>query len=136
MRENIGFIGLGLLGAPVAANLLQAGYALTVYNRSPEKAEPLVARGALQAVRPADTVTTGGIVVTLVWDDKALEDVVKSEDFLERLGIGGIHVSMSTGRRIRAGSWRICMRNMAPSMLRRLSLDGQRRPLPGNCGFQ
>lgn len=96
MRENVGFIGLGLLGLPIAANLLQAGYALTVYNRTPEKAEPLVAQGALQVGRPADVVTTGGIVVTLVWDDEALEDVVKSEDFLERLGIGGIHVSMST----------------------------------------
>lgn len=96
MRENIGFIGLGLLGLPVAANLLQEGYALTVYNRTPEKAEPLVAQGAWQASRPADVITTGGIVVTLVWNDEALEDIVKSEDFLERLGIGGIHVSMST----------------------------------------
>ncbi|MED4953195.1 NAD(P)-binding domain-containing protein, partial [Paenibacillus macerans] len=49
MRENIGFIGLGLLGLPVAANLLQAGYALTVYNRTADKAEPLVAQGAVQA---------------------------------------------------------------------------------------
>lgn len=96
MREKIGFIGLGLLGAPVASNLLQAGYALTVYNRTPEKAEPLVAQGALQAARPADTVTSGGIVVTLVWDDEALEDVVNSVNFLDRLGVGGIHVSMST----------------------------------------
>ncbi|MDU5947309.1 MAG: NAD(P)-binding domain-containing protein, partial [Paenibacillus macerans] len=66
MRENIGFIGLGLLGLPVAANLLQAGYALTVYNRTADKAEPLVAQGAVQAARPADAVTAGGIVVTLV----------------------------------------------------------------------
>ncbi|MGN7358930.1 NAD(P)-dependent oxidoreductase [Paenibacillus sp. SAF-054] len=96
MRENIGFIGLGLLGLPVATNLLQAGYALTVYNRTPEKAEPLVAQGALQAARPADAVTTGGIVVTLVWNDEAVEEIVSSEDFLDRLGPGGIHVSMST----------------------------------------
>lgn len=96
MRENIGFIGLGLLGLPVAANLLQAGYALTVYNRTADKAEPLVAQGAVQAARPADAVTAGGIVVTLVWDDEALESVVRSEDFLERLGPSGIHVSMST----------------------------------------
>ncbi|OXM85985.1 6-phosphogluconate dehydrogenase [Paenibacillus rigui] len=96
MRENIGFIGLGLLGLPIAANLLQAGYTLTVYNRTADKAVPLVAQGALQAAHPADCVTAGGIVVTLVWDDEALESVVRSEDFLERLGPGGIHVSMST----------------------------------------
>ncbi len=96
MSENIGFIGLGSLGMPIAVNLLQAGYALTVYNRTPEKAEPLVAQGARQAVRPADAVTAGGIVATLVWDDQALEDVVNSEDFLDCLGPGGIHVSMST----------------------------------------
>lgn len=96
MAENIGFIGLGLLGLPVAANLLQAGYALTVYNRTADKAKPLVAQGARQAARPADAVTAGGIVVTLVWDDEALEGIVGSEDFLERLGPGGIHVSMST----------------------------------------
>jgi len=96
MRENIGFIGLGQLGLPIAANLLQAGYALTVYNRTADKAEPVVAQGALQAGSPADAVTAGGIVVTLVWDDEALEDVVRSEGFLERLGPGGIHVSMST----------------------------------------
>ncbi|WP_017815406.1 NAD(P)-binding domain-containing protein [Paenibacillus shenyangensis] len=55
MRENIGFIGLGSLGMPVAVNLLQAGYALTVYNRTPEKAQPLVAQGAQQAVRPCSS---------------------------------------------------------------------------------
>lgn len=96
MSENLGFIGLGSLGMPIAVNLLQAGYTLTVYNRTPEKAEPLVAQGALQAFRPADAVTTGGIVFTLVWDDQALEEIVNSEDFLDRLGPGGIHVSMST----------------------------------------
>ncbi|GIP24279.1 NAD(P)-dependent oxidoreductase [Paenibacillus sp. J22TS3] len=96
MRGKIGFIGLGQLGLPIAANLLQAGYALTVYNRTADKAEPVVAQGALQVDSPADTVTAGGIVVTLVWDDEALEDVVRSEGFLERLGPGGIHVSMST----------------------------------------
>src|SRR5438552_2076186 len=96
MSEPIGFIGLGHLGLPVATNLLKAGYALRVYNRTASKAESLVAQGAQLVTRPVDAVTTGGIVVTLVWDDAALESVVMSDRFLEQLGSGGIHLSMST----------------------------------------
>ncbi|MBB6730999.1 NAD(P)-dependent oxidoreductase [Cohnella zeiphila] len=96
MSETIGFIGLGRLGLPVATNLLQAGYSLAVYNRTASKAEPLIAQGARLAARPADAVAAGGVVATLVWDDEALESVVMSEGFLENLGQGGIHISMST----------------------------------------
>jgi len=96
MSEMIGFIGLGHLGLPMATNLLHAGYALRVYNRTASKAESLVAQGAQLVQRPADVVTTGGIVATIVWDDTALESVVTSEGFLEHLGPGGIHLSMST----------------------------------------
>jgi 3-hydroxyisobutyrate dehydrogenase-like beta-hydroxyacid dehydrogenase len=96
MSETIGFIGLGHLGLPLATNLLSAGYALRVYNRTVSKAEPLVDRGAHLAIRPVDVVTTGGIVATIVWDDAALESVVTSDGFFERLGPGGIHLSMST----------------------------------------
>jgi 3-hydroxyisobutyrate dehydrogenase-like beta-hydroxyacid dehydrogenase len=96
MSETIGFIGLGQLGLPVATNLLNAGYSLLVYNRTASKAEPLVAQGAHLMAHPVDVVTTGGIVVTLVWDDAALESVVMSDGFLEQLGPGGIHLSMST----------------------------------------
>ncbi len=96
MSETIGFIGLGQLGLPVATNLLTAGYALRVYNRTASKAESLVAQGAQLVTRPVDAVMTGGIVVTIVWDDAALESVVMSDGFLEHLGPGGIHVAMST----------------------------------------
>ena len=96
MSETIGFIGLGQLGLPMATNLLTAGYALRVYNRTASKADSLVARGAHQATRPADAVTNGGIVATIVWDDAALESVVTSDGFLKQLGSGGIHLSMST----------------------------------------
>ena len=96
MSETIGFIGLGLLGLPMATNLLNAGYDLRVYNRTASKAEPLVARGAKLMAGPADVVTTGGIVVSVVWDGAALESVVMSAGFLETLGPDGIHLSMST----------------------------------------
>ncbi len=96
MSEMIGFMGLGHLGLPVATNLLNAGYALRVYNRTASKAESLVAQGAQVVSRPVDAVITGGIVVTLLWDGASVESVVMSDGFLEQLGPGGIHLAMST----------------------------------------
>ncbi len=96
MSEPIGFLGLGSLGFPMAANLLDSGYALTVYNRTASKAEPLLARGARLAGSPADAATPGGIVVNVLWDAATVESVVVSDGFLERLGSGGVHVSMGT----------------------------------------
>ena len=95
MVETVGFIGLGALGAPVATNLLDAGYGLRVHNRTRAKADPLLARGAEWAEMPADAAPPGGIVATLLWDDASVEGVVRSEAFLERLG-DGVHVSLST----------------------------------------
>lgn len=95
--DTIGFIGLGSMGEPIARNLLEAGWRLRVHNRTPEKADPLIERGAQRASRPADAAERGGIVVTMVADDRALEEVTLSEDgILERLGPGGVHLSMST----------------------------------------
>lgn len=96
MRETIGFIGLGQLGLPMAMNLLDAGYALTAYNRTASKAAALVDRGARQVDTPGGAVTPGGIVVSVLWDEASVEAVVRSEGFLERLGPGGVHISMST----------------------------------------
>ncbi len=96
MSETIGFIGLGHLGLPLATNLLNAGYALRVYNRTESKAQSLVAQGAYLASRPVDVVTNGGLVATIVWDDAALKSVVMSNGFLEHVGSGGVHLSMST----------------------------------------
>lgn len=96
MSEVIGFIGLGNMGEPMANNLLKAGYTLIVYNRTLSKAEALVAKGARLAHQPSEAVTPGGIVITMVANDQALEEIVMSPGFLERLGPGGIHLSMST----------------------------------------
>lgn len=96
MGERIGFIGLGNMGQAMAGNLLKAGFELHVYNRTPEKAKPLVEKGAQQRSSHVDVVETGGIVVTMVANDAALEEIVDDEDFLPSLGQGGIHLSMST----------------------------------------
>jgi 3-hydroxyisobutyrate dehydrogenase-like beta-hydroxyacid dehydrogenase len=95
--EAVGFIGLGLMGEPMAANLVKAGYAVTVYNRTPDKAQALVKQGAKLASRPDQVATPGGIVVTMVADDRALEEVTLGPNgFGERLGKGGVHLCMST----------------------------------------
>jgi 3-hydroxyisobutyrate dehydrogenase-like beta-hydroxyacid dehydrogenase len=97
MTERIGFIGLGRMGQAMASALIAAGYTLCVYNRTPDKAAPLVAQGARLVHHPSQTAEPGGVVITMLSDDQALESVVLGEKgFLERLAPNGIHVSMST----------------------------------------
>lgn len=96
MKESIGFIGLGNMGRPMAHNIVAAGYKLWVYNRSGEKAKQLIEQGARQVFHPGEAATPGGIVITMVTDDSALENIVLDKAFLERLGPNGLHLSMST----------------------------------------
>jgi len=96
MAENIGFIGLGGMGEPIAANLLAAGHKLKVYNRTASKANPLREKGATVTASAADVATAGGIVFTMVSDDRALEELCTAPSFVEKLGPGGVHVSLST----------------------------------------
>ena len=95
-KETIGFIGLGSMGSAMAKSLLKAGFSLRVYNRTAQKARPLLEQGATLARSPAEAVEPGGIVVTMLTDDRAVEDVtLGANGILERLG-DGIHLSMST----------------------------------------
>ena len=97
MAETLGFIGLGSMGEPIAANLLRAGFGLRVYNRTAAKAAPLVAIGAAQVASEAEVAQAGGIVLTMLADDRAVEEVaLREHSFVERLGAGGIHISLST----------------------------------------
>jgi len=96
MKETVGFIGLGSMGLAMATNLLKAGHRLRVYNRTAEKAQPLLEQGVVLARSPAEAAEPGGIVVTMVSDDGALEAVTLGADgLLSRLG-NGVHLSMST----------------------------------------
>lgn len=97
MSQTLGFIGLGSMGTPMASNLLAAGYTVRVYNRTPEKAQPLAEQGAQVVNTPAETIAPGGIVITMLANDAALEAIVLGENgILPALGKDGIHVSMST----------------------------------------
>jgi len=93
---NIGFIGLGNMGHGMATNLLKAGHQITVYNRSPGKAEALVQQGAIAARNVADA-STGEVVFTMLSDDEAVEDVTFGENgIVASLAPGATHVSSST----------------------------------------
>lgn len=97
MSATVGFIGLGSMGLPMATNLLAAGNQLKVYNRTVEKAQSLMQSGAQVVHQPGEAVESGGIVVTMLANDAALEEVVLSENgLLSHLGKDGIHLSMST----------------------------------------
>ncbi|OBB69718.1 NAD(P)-dependent oxidoreductase [Mycobacterium sp. 852014-50255_SCH5639931] len=93
---DIGFIGLGNMGRGMAANLIGAGHQVTVYNRSPGKAEGLVERGATAASTVAEACT-GDVVFTMLADDHAVEAVAFGEHgILAALAAGATHVSSST----------------------------------------
>src|SRR5436190_13921098 len=95
-KETIGFIGLGNMGLGMATNLLKSGFGLRVFNRTAEKARPLLEQGARLARSPAEAVDPGGVVITMLTDDRAVEVVTLGADgLLERLG-DGVHLSMST----------------------------------------
>jgi 3-hydroxyisobutyrate dehydrogenase-like beta-hydroxyacid dehydrogenase len=93
---KVGFIGLGHMGAAMAGSLLHAGHEVTVYNRTPSKAQGLIDQGAHLAAQVADTCQ-GDAVITMLADDGAVEGVVLGEGgVLQSLDKGTIHVSMST----------------------------------------
>lgn len=97
MPESIGFIGLGAMGSGIAANLARAGYTVRVFNRTPEKAAPLIALGATAVKHPEEVAESGGIALTMVSDDAAAESLcTQSPSFIENLGRNGIHISLST----------------------------------------
>ncbi|HWT48501.1 MAG TPA: NAD(P)-dependent oxidoreductase [Mycobacterium sp.] len=93
---DIGFIGLGNMGQGMATNLIEAGHRVTVYNRSPGKAEALVQRGAV-AARTVAQASDAEVVFTMLSDDQAVEAVTLGADgIVASLAPGATHVSSST----------------------------------------
>jgi 3-hydroxyisobutyrate dehydrogenase len=96
-NERIGFIGLGIMGRPMAQNLRKAGFALTVWNRSRPGIEALAADGASEAGSPRDVAERSDVVITILGDSPDTEDIALGEDGIvrgahERL----VHIDMST----------------------------------------
>lgn len=96
-QPKVGFIGLGIMGAPMARNLLQAGYDLTVYNRTRSKMNPLIQEGAEGADSPAEVARNSEIIITIVSDTPDVEEVVAGKDgVLEGIRANSLVVDMST----------------------------------------
>jgi 3-hydroxyisobutyrate dehydrogenase len=94
---RVGFIGLGTMGAPMARNLLRAGFDVTVHNRTREREEPLVQAGAHRAATPADAASDADVVVVIVSDTPDVEEVLFSEaGVASGARAGTVVVDMST----------------------------------------
>lgn len=105
----IAFIGLGTMGAPMAANLLRRNYSVTVYNRSPGKADELLPLGAAVAASPIDAAKNADVVISIISNDSAVEEVYYGENgILNGLKPGSAVIDSST---------------ISPALARRLATD-------------
>lgn len=102
--RNIAFIGTGIMGAPIAGHLMDAGYHLTVFNRTREKAEGLVERGATWADSPAAAARDADVVFTMLGYPSDVEDVYLSTDGLLRV--------------TRRGAWLVDLTTSSPQLAR------------------
>ena len=107
MPETIGFIGLGLMGRPMATNLLKADYPLIVHSRSPQPIEALVALGATRAESPADVARQVTRIITMLPDSPDVEQVLE--------GANGVFSALQRGTIIIDNS------SIAPGVARRLA---------------
>ena len=97
MSDSVGFIGLGIMGRPMARNLRRAGHALCVYARRADSVEPLVAAGASACTSPAEVARQAGIVFSMVADTPDVEQVILGPNgVLEGVRPGSVVVDMST----------------------------------------
>jgi 2-hydroxy-3-oxopropionate reductase len=95
--ERIGFIGLGIMGKPMAANLLAAGYPLTVHNRSRPAVDELAAQGATPAGSPVEVASGSDVVIAMLPDSADVEAAVLGPDGVaEGIREGALYVDMST----------------------------------------
>mgnify|MGYP006154820867 CR=1 FL=1 len=93
---QIGFIGIGLMGFPMAKNLLNSGYKLKAFNRSQDKAEKLKNFGAVISTSIKDAVTNSDIIITMLTDDTAVEKVMGNEEFIKNIKPYATVIDMSS----------------------------------------
>ncbi|GJD62676.1 NAD(P)-dependent oxidoreductase [Methylobacterium frigidaeris] len=92
---DVGFLGLGRMGRPMALNLVRAGHRVRVWNRSPQAAEELRTHGAVPVATPAEAFR-GDAAVTMLADDAALRAVIVEGGLLDQAGKPGVHIGTST----------------------------------------
>jgi len=95
--SRVGFIGLGIMGAPMAANLLKAGFAVTVWNRSPSRTQPLLEAGAKGADSPAAVAAASEVTLSCVTNSGDVEEVALGPGgVIEGAGPGSVYIDCST----------------------------------------
>ena len=94
--NKIGFIGTGLMGLPMAKNLLKAGFKLKAYNRSIKKAEPLKVLGAEVSKTLSEVVKDNDFIITMLTDDVAIDAIMSNSDFLDNLKSNSTVIDMSS----------------------------------------
>lgn len=97
MNQKIGFVGMGIMGQPMAANIRNAGYEIMVYNRTKEKTLPLAEAGALIADTPANVIDWADIVIFMLTGPEALDAMIYGENgILSAQGPSKVVINMST----------------------------------------
>ena len=94
--QNVGFIGTGLMGFPMAKNILKAGYKVRAFNRSKNKAEPLKDFGAEISNSIRELVKESHVVITMLTNDDAVNEVLGSDEFLNNLKPNSTVIDMSS----------------------------------------
>ena len=95
--EKLGYLGMGMMGLAMSRRLLNAGHEVAIWNRSAEKAKPLIELGAKRAANPRDVAASSSIIFMCVTDAAAVEDVVFGADGLAQIsGTGKIVVDFSS----------------------------------------
>ncbi|HNM77982.1 MAG TPA: NAD(P)-binding domain-containing protein, partial [Tepidiformaceae bacterium] len=94
---RVGFVGLGIMGAPMAANLLRAGFIVTVWNRSPSRTQPLIEAGAVGADSPADVAAASEVTISCVTNSGDVEEVALGPGgIIEGAAPGSVYIDCST----------------------------------------
>ena len=94
--KKIGFIGIGLMGLPMAKNLLKAGYELKAFNRTESKAEPLREFGGKISKSIKEVVSDNDVVITMLTDDNSVDAVMNSQELLDNLKVDATVIDMSS----------------------------------------
>ncbi|MEB4781248.1 NAD(P)-dependent oxidoreductase [Paenibacillus jamilae] len=110
--KNIGFIGLGTMGAPMASNLLKQGFGVTVYNRTASRCEPLVEQGACAASTPREAAEGQHLVITMVSDDQSIRDVYYGQD--------GVFAGLTAGMTVMDNS------TISPELVKQLAVEADK----------
>jgi 3-hydroxyisobutyrate dehydrogenase len=117
-KAKIGLIGLGLMGRPMGMNLLKARHPLTVWNRTPQRADELIAAGATLAKSPRDVAAAADVLLTMVSDPPALEEVLWGTSSKSAAGVSQNDAALPA---LKTGSIYIDSSTVSPDLARKIA---------------